>query len=255
MFLPFNWRSSSGILRLAPVSLRTLPYNHFARTKQKTQPVYCWEKIFTAPLRRNGSYSFVAGVFVAAGICLLSRCLAINVYSDFVIPVFGRHVTILWDSRQDSVSCLLEDRSLPFWKEIPFTRMSKFLSLICWSTRVSANEGFFLHLRPWFLIAEEELFVENEVIWLLSVGLQRGRIFPLVARPKLGFSAFLRKICALPTTGRNDDRSVRRLFFIARMDCERLGEVLGFPSSVRNSKDFNIRICDSEGWCNISEEL
>jgi hypothetical protein len=27
--------------------------------------------------------------------CLLSRCLAINVYSDFIIPTFARHVTIL----------------------------------------------------------------------------------------------------------------------------------------------------------------
>jgi hypothetical protein len=31
---------------------------------------------------------------LAAGMCLQSRCLAMNVYSDFTIPAFGRHVTI-----------------------------------------------------------------------------------------------------------------------------------------------------------------
>jgi hypothetical protein len=33
-------------------------------------------------------------MFVAAGMCLPSRCLAMNIYSDFTIPAFGRHVTI-----------------------------------------------------------------------------------------------------------------------------------------------------------------
>jgi hypothetical protein len=45
--------------------------------------------VFTAPLHSNGSYSIVGFVFVAAGICLQSRCLAIYVYSDFNIPAFG----------------------------------------------------------------------------------------------------------------------------------------------------------------------
>jgi hypothetical protein len=70
-----------------------LLYNHFARTTQKTQPPHCWEGVFTAPLHSNGSYSFVACVFVAAGMCLLSRFLSTNVYSDFAIPALGRHVT------------------------------------------------------------------------------------------------------------------------------------------------------------------
>jgi hypothetical protein len=47
--------------------------------------------VFTAPLHSNGSYSIVACVFVDAGMCLSSRCLAMNVYSDFTIPAFGRH--------------------------------------------------------------------------------------------------------------------------------------------------------------------
>jgi hypothetical protein len=49
---------------------------------------------FTAPLHSNGSYSIVVCLFVSAGMCLPSRCLAKNVYSDFTIPAFGRHVTI-----------------------------------------------------------------------------------------------------------------------------------------------------------------
>jgi hypothetical protein len=53
--------------------------------------------VFTAPLHINGSYSILACVFVAAGICLPSRCLTMNDYSDFNIPAFERHVTIsLW---------------------------------------------------------------------------------------------------------------------------------------------------------------
>jgi hypothetical protein len=84
-------------LYIATVNVRTLLYNHFARTIQKTQPSYCWEGAFTAPLHNNGSYSIVACVFVVAVMCLPSRCLAMNVYSDFAIPAFGRHVTIhLW---------------------------------------------------------------------------------------------------------------------------------------------------------------
>jgi hypothetical protein len=38
--------------------------------------------------------SIVACLFVAAGTCLPRSCLAMNVYSDFTIPAFGRHVTI-----------------------------------------------------------------------------------------------------------------------------------------------------------------
>jgi hypothetical protein len=49
--------------------------------------------MFTAPLHSNGSYYIVAWVFVAAGMCLPSRCLAMNVYSDLNVPAFGRLVT------------------------------------------------------------------------------------------------------------------------------------------------------------------
>jgi hypothetical protein len=61
---------------------------------QKTQPLYCWEGVFIAPLHSNGGYSIVACVFVAAGMCLPSRYLVMNIYSDFTVPAFGRSVTI-----------------------------------------------------------------------------------------------------------------------------------------------------------------
>jgi hypothetical protein len=73
-----------------------LLYNNFARTTQKTQLFYCWEEVFTAPLHSNGSYSIVTCVFVAAGMCLPSRCVAINIYSEFSIPAFGSRVTVLY---------------------------------------------------------------------------------------------------------------------------------------------------------------
>jgi hypothetical protein len=60
----------------------------------ETQPLCCLEGVFTALLNSNGSYSIVACIFIAAGMCLPSRCLTTNVSSDFTIPAFGRHVTI-----------------------------------------------------------------------------------------------------------------------------------------------------------------
>jgi hypothetical protein len=71
-----------------------LVYNHFERTTQKTQPLYCWEFSFTAPLYSNGSYSIVT-----AGMCLPRRCLSMNVYSDFAIPAFGCHVTLCFQCK------------------------------------------------------------------------------------------------------------------------------------------------------------
>jgi hypothetical protein len=50
--------------------------------------------VFTAPVHNNGSYLIVACVFIAAGMCLPSCCLAMDVTSDFTIPAFGRHVRI-----------------------------------------------------------------------------------------------------------------------------------------------------------------
>jgi hypothetical protein len=52
------------------------------------------EGVFTAPFHSNGSYSIVVCVFVAAGMCSPSRCLEMNVYSDFTILAFGCHVTV-----------------------------------------------------------------------------------------------------------------------------------------------------------------
>jgi hypothetical protein len=55
--------------------------NYIARTTQKTQPLYCWESLFTAPLHSNGSSLIVDCVFVTARISFPSRCLTANVYS------------------------------------------------------------------------------------------------------------------------------------------------------------------------------
>jgi hypothetical protein len=78
----------------AAASVGNFLCNQFARTTQKTQPLYCWEGVLLPPLHTNVSYLIVACVFVAVGICLPSRCLTMNVCSDFTIPAFGRQVTI-----------------------------------------------------------------------------------------------------------------------------------------------------------------
>jgi hypothetical protein len=50
--------------------------------------------VFTSQLHRSGSSSIVTCVFVAAGMFLPSRCLAMNVCSFSTIPAFRRHVKI-----------------------------------------------------------------------------------------------------------------------------------------------------------------
>jgi hypothetical protein len=50
--------------------------------------------MFVALLHSNGSYSIVGCVFVAGGMYLASRYLAVNIYSDFAIPAVGPHVTV-----------------------------------------------------------------------------------------------------------------------------------------------------------------
>jgi hypothetical protein len=36
--------------------------------------------------------------------CLSSRFLAVNVYSDFTIPAFGRHVTVFYEHQVQQLS-------------------------------------------------------------------------------------------------------------------------------------------------------
>jgi hypothetical protein len=86
-----GWRLETRLCA-ATASFGNLPYNHFALATQKILPLCCWEGVFTAPLHSNGSYSIVACVFIDAGMCLPSHCLAMNVCSTFAIPAVGRHV-------------------------------------------------------------------------------------------------------------------------------------------------------------------
>jgi hypothetical protein len=69
-----------------------LLFRHFAWTTRKTQPLYCWEGVLIAPFHSNEMYSNWACIFFALGMGLPSRCLAMNVYSDFTIPT----TTVLW---------------------------------------------------------------------------------------------------------------------------------------------------------------
>jgi hypothetical protein len=71
----------------------------FIITLQKSQLLSCLEGVFTAPFYSNGNYSIVASLFIAAGMCLPIRCLAINVNSDFTIPAFGHHQGTLLSER------------------------------------------------------------------------------------------------------------------------------------------------------------
>jgi hypothetical protein len=78
-------------------STKFFPNEHFFVTTShgpwRKQPLYCRAGVFTEPMHSNGSYSIVACAFVASGVFLPSRCLAMNVYSHFIIPTFGHHIT------------------------------------------------------------------------------------------------------------------------------------------------------------------
>jgi hypothetical protein len=87
--IPAGWRLETRLTLFNSTFL----YNHFARTMHITQPFYCWEGVFTAPLHSNGC-SIVACIFVAAEMCLPILCLAMNIYSDFTLPAFEHHVKI-----------------------------------------------------------------------------------------------------------------------------------------------------------------
>jgi hypothetical protein len=53
-----RWRYSTPPPHRGSILLNwALLYNHFARTMQKTPPLYCWEGVFTVQLHSNGSYS------------------------------------------------------------------------------------------------------------------------------------------------------------------------------------------------------
>jgi hypothetical protein len=46
---------------------------------RRKQSLYCWEDVFTASLNSNVSYAIAACVFLAAGMCLPSSCLGMDV--------------------------------------------------------------------------------------------------------------------------------------------------------------------------------
>jgi hypothetical protein len=108
----FNISASKVISRQDGVSkldsiLLIWTLNDFAQTVQKTQAIYCWEGVLTVLLHSNGSHSIVTCLSVAAGICLPSRCLAMDVSSDFAInfviamskDLAVSNLTILWTRR------------------------------------------------------------------------------------------------------------------------------------------------------------
>jgi hypothetical protein len=111
-------------------------YNLSARTRQKTQPLYCREGAFIAPLHINGIYSIVACVFVSAGMCLPSSCLVMDVSSDFTIPAFGRHDTI-W------ITCA-------------------YCLHILYTTVISAGSPVSSHLKAKFVMLLNESFTSEE---------------------------------------------------------------------------------------------
>jgi hypothetical protein len=67
---------------------------HYATSRVIVDRGTMLQTVFTAPLHSNGNYLIVACVFVATGMCLPSRCLPMNAYSDFTIQASGRHVTV-----------------------------------------------------------------------------------------------------------------------------------------------------------------
>jgi hypothetical protein len=55
------------------------------RSYRKHRFLQCCEGVFTVQLHSNGSYSIVACVFIAAGVCLPSRCLAMSTHVTIIL--------------------------------------------------------------------------------------------------------------------------------------------------------------------------
>jgi hypothetical protein len=73
-----------------PASTRYIAYGQIQRKKALFRNN---SSIFIAVCLRLRCIESVACVFVVAGMCLPSCCLALD-NSDFIIPAFGRHVTV-----------------------------------------------------------------------------------------------------------------------------------------------------------------
>jgi hypothetical protein len=102
-----GWRLETLLdsILLYLVRFGNLPYNNFTWTTQKTQPFSCWKDVFAAPLHSNRSYLIVVCIFISAGMCLSSRCLAMDIYSDFTVPAFGPHITIVINNDSNNKVC------------------------------------------------------------------------------------------------------------------------------------------------------
>jgi hypothetical protein len=88
-------------------SLRTLLYNTLHGPRRKHSLSIDGKTHLTTPLHSNRSDSIVACVLFAAGMWLPNRCLAMNIYSDFIIPAFRRHVTLAFTFQNLLSFCLL----------------------------------------------------------------------------------------------------------------------------------------------------
>jgi hypothetical protein len=75
-----------------------------------------------SPLHINDSSSIIACVFVAAGMCLPSRCLVMDVCSGSTIPAFRRHVTVWFFTAYQVISFI---RICQRSQEISSYRLSK----------------------------------------------------------------------------------------------------------------------------------
>jgi hypothetical protein len=68
--------------------------------------------VFTTPLHSNGNDSIVASVFIAVGMCLPSRCLEMNIFSDFTISASYQSMFPGRDSKLESFEYKSEE--IPF---------------------------------------------------------------------------------------------------------------------------------------------
>jgi hypothetical protein len=63
-------------------------YTTSRRTDRRHRFLYCYEGMFTAPLRNNDNYSVFGWVFAARRMCLPSRCLTMGIH----VTIFFRHM-------------------------------------------------------------------------------------------------------------------------------------------------------------------
>jgi hypothetical protein len=98
-FVKCTHHTYNMLLKICPFALYTSPLS------VQAIPLLLYRCVYLTVAQKRHS-SIVACVFVAAGMCLSSLCLAMDVCSGSTIPAFRHHVIVLFINAATASFCL-----------------------------------------------------------------------------------------------------------------------------------------------------